>query len=177
LADTSEKASWIIENHLPEWTEWKCQVITSTVKALSEAAKKIKPGLKINVHTVPWREDDFGGAIKIIAGQDLAKIANYTDYLSPMCYHHMVMRNTSWIQSVVKDVYRLTHSQVIPSIQVKKAYIDKTLTLSDFRDSLVEALKPPSKGVVFWSWESLAKSTEKKELIKEVLESSNFYEK
>lgn len=174
LADTNEKASWIIENHLPEWTEWKCQVITSTVKALSEEARKIKPGLKINVHTVPWREDDFGGAIKIIAGQDLAQIATYTDYLSPMCYHHMVKRNTSWIKSVVEDVYRLTHSRVIPSIQVKEAYIDKTLTLSEFRDSLVEALKPPSKGVVFWSWESLANSNEKKEIIKTIFNSRNF---
>lgn len=175
LADTSEKASWIIENHLPEWTEWKGQVITSMVKALSEEARKIKPGIKINVHTVPWREDDFGGAIKIIAGQDLAQIATYTDYLSPMCYHHMVMRNASWIQSVVEDVYRLTHSQVIPSIQVKEAYVDKTLTLSEFRDSLVEALKPPSKGVVFWSWESLENSTDKKALIKEVLKSKSFF--
>jgi uncharacterized lipoprotein YddW (UPF0748 family) len=175
LAAASEKASWIIENHLPEWTEWKCQVITTMVKDLSEEARKIKPGLKINVHTVPWREDDFGGAIKIIAGQDLAKIATHADYLSPMCYHYMVMRNTSWIQSVVEDVYRLTHSQVIPSIQVKEAYLDKTLTISEFRDSLVEALKPPSKGVVFWSWESLANSSEKKELIREVLRAGNFF--
>ncbi len=177
LTDTSEKASWIIENHLPEWTKWKCQVITNVVKALAEEAKEIKPGIKINVHTVPWREDDFGGAIKIIAGQDLAQIATHADYLSPMCYHHMVMRNTSWIQSVVEDVYGLTHSQVIPSIQVKEAYIDKTLTLSEFQDSLVEALKPPSKGVLFWSWESLAYSPNKKELIKEVLESRNLSSK
>jgi uncharacterized lipoprotein YddW (UPF0748 family) len=171
LTDTSEKARWIIENHLQQWTEWKCRVVTSMVKALSKEAKKIKPGIKINVHTVPWRSNDFGGAIKIIAGQDLAKIAPCTDYLSPMCYHHMVMRNTSWIQSVVEDVYNLTHSQVIPSIQVKEAYIDKTLTLPEFRDSLVEALKPPSKGVVFWSWENLENSADKKEIIKAVLKS------
>jgi len=175
--DPREKAKWVIENHLPEWTEWKCQVITSMVKALSEEARKIKPDIKINIHTVPWRADDFGGAIKIIAGQDLAKIASHTDYLSPMCYHHMVMRNTSWIQSVVEDVYSLTHSQVIPSIQVEEAYIDRTLTLSEFRESLVEALKPPSKGVVFWSWEKLEKSTKKKELIKTVLKSKNSLQK
>jgi uncharacterized lipoprotein YddW (UPF0748 family) len=173
VSDISEKARWIIKNHLPEWTEWKCQVITSMVKALSEETRKIKPDLKINVHTVPWRTDDLGGAIKIIAGQDLAKIASYTDYLSPMCYHHMVMRIPSWIHSVVEDVYSLTHSQVIPSIQVEEAYIDKTLTLSEFRDSLVEALKPPSKGVVFWSWEKLENSTDKKENIKTVLKARN----
>jgi hypothetical protein len=175
ISDTSEKAKWIIENHLSEWTEWKCQVITSMVKTLSEESRKIEPDIKINVHTVPWRADDFEGAIKIIAGQDLAKIASYTDYLSPMCYHHMVTRDTPWIQSVVEDVYSLTQSHIIPSIQVKEAYIDKTLTPSVFRDSLVEALKPPSKGVVFWSWENLEKSPAKKELIKTVLRSRNFF--
>jgi len=145
------------------------------VKAISEEARKIKPDIKINVHTVPWRADDFGGAIRIIAGQDLAKIASYTDYLSPMCYHYMVMRNTSWIHSVVEDVYSLTNSQVIPSIQVKEAYINKTLTPSEFRDSMVEALKPPSKGVIFWSWENLEKSPGKKELIKTFLKSRNIF--
>jgi hypothetical protein len=175
VSGTSKAAKWIIENRLQEWTEWKCRVITSMVKALSDEARKIKPDVKINVHTVPWRADDFGGAIKIIAGQDLAKIASYTDYLSPMCYHHMVRRNTSWIHSVVEDVHSLTHSKVIPSIQVKEAYIDKMLTLSEFRDSLVEALKPPSKGVVFWSWENLEKSTDKKELIRTVLKSRNLF--
>lgn len=76
---------------------------------------------------------------------------------------------------MVEDVYSLTNSQVIPSIQVKEAYINKTLTPSEFRDSMVEALKPPSKGVIFWSWENLEKSPGKKELIKTVLKSRNIF--
>jgi len=166
---TSEKAKWIIDNHLQEWTEWKCQVIASMIKALAEEARKIKPDIKINVHAVPWRRDDFGGAIKIIAGQDLAQIAAYTDYISPMCYHHMVLRDPAWVHSVVEDVYNLTHDQIIPSIQVKETYIDKELTLSEFKEALAEALKPPSKGVVFWNWDTLEKLPEKKEAIKVVL--------
>jgi len=39
-SDTSEKAKWIIENHLQEWTEWKCRVITSMVKAISEEERR-----------------------------------------------------------------------------------------------------------------------------------------
>lgn len=166
---TSEKAKWIIDNHLQEWTEWKCQVIASMVKALAEEARKIKPDIKINVHAVPWRRDDFGGAMKIIAGQDLAQIAAYTDYVSPMCYHHMVMRDPAWVHSVVEDVSNQTHSQIIPSVQVKEAYIDKELMLSEFKDALAEAIKPPSKGVIFWNWDTLEKSPEKKEAVKAVL--------
>ena len=169
---TSDKAKWIIENHLQEWTEWKCQVILSMVKVLAEEARKIKPEIKINVHAVPWRRDDFGGAIKIIAGQDLAKIATYADYISPMCYHHMVKQNPEWIHSVVEDVARYVPQPILPSIQVKETYISATLSLSEFKDALVEALKPPSIGVVFWNWDALDKSPEKKEAVKTVLKST-----
>jgi len=173
VSDTSQKAQWIITNHLQEWTQWKCGVIAGMVKALTEGARKVKPSIKINVHAVPWRREDFGGAIKIIAGQDLAQIASFTDYLSPMCYHHMVMRNPAWVHSVVEDVYNWTQGQVLPSIQVQEAYITTTLSASEFKDALTEALKPPSKGVVFWSWDTLEKSPEKKEAVKAALKSMN----
>lgn len=166
MSGVSERAKWIIGNHIQEWTNWKCKIITSMVKDLTEEAKKIKPDIIINVHAVPWREDDFGGAIKIIAGQDFAEIAQYTDFLSPMCYSHMLKRKPSWINSVVKDIYSQTNSKIIPSIQVKEAYLKDKLSISEFRKSLAEALKAPSKGVVFWSWEALEKDPEKKGEIK-----------
>lgn len=169
ISDVREKAKWIIEHHVREWTEWKCQIITSLVKDISTEARRINSDIMINVHTVPWRQNDFEGAIKIIAGQNFAKIAPYTDYLSPMCYSHMLKRKPSWINSVVKDIYSLTNHKIIPSIQVKEAYLTDTLSTSEFRNSLEEALKPPSKGVVFWSWEALDKDPEKKEVIKNLI--------
>ena len=169
LSDASEKAKWILDNHLQEWTEWKCSVITGMAKALAEEARKIKPGIKINVHLVPWRADDFGGAVKIIAGQDQAQIAAFADYLSPMCYHHMVKQTPGWVHSVVKDVYNTTRGAVIPSIQVKEAYLTEILSVSEFKEALAESLKPPSGGVVFWNWDTLSKSPEKQEVVKAVL--------
>jgi uncharacterized lipoprotein YddW (UPF0748 family) len=171
LSETSQKAQWIIANHLQEWANWKCGVISSMVKELAEAARKIKPGIKVNIHAVPWRREDFGGAVRIIAGQDLAKIAPFADYISPMCYHHMVMRNPAWVHSVVEDVSHWTKGQVLPSIQVQEAYIEAKLSASEFKDALTEALKPPSKGVVFWNWDALEKSPEKKAVVKAALKS------
>ncbi len=170
ISHAAEKAKWIMENYIQEWTDWKCRVITSMVKDITEEARKIKPEIVINVHAVPWRENDFGGAAKIIAGQDFVDIAPHTDFLSPMCYSHMLKRTPPWISSVVKDIYRQTNSKIIPSIQVKEAYLNDTLSIHEFRRSLEEALKAPSKGVVFWSWEALEKDPKKKGEIKALIQ-------
>jgi len=169
LSETRQKAQWIVANHLEEWTKFKCAVIVGMVKDLAETARKVKPNVKINVHTVPWRREDFSGAIRGIAAQDLALIAPLTDYLSPMCYHHMLLRPPGWIHSVVADVSDWTQGQVLPSIQVDKAYIESDLSASEFKAALAEALKPPSKGVVFWNWDALEKSPEKKAAVEAAL--------
>ncbi|MHB8056006.1 MAG: glycoside hydrolase family 10 protein, partial [Candidatus Aminicenantales bacterium] len=125
LSGTAEASGWILKNHPAEWTDWKCRVITNMVKDLVAAAKAVKPDIKINVHTVPWRKGDFGGAIEAVAGQDIARIAGFVDYFSPMCYHHMVGRNPDWIHDVVQDVFDRGGRDVLPSIQVDKAYVEK----------------------------------------------------
>jgi hypothetical protein len=169
LTATQQKADWVKTNVLQEWVKWKCSVITGMVQEIADAAKAIKPDIATNVHAVPWRENDFGGAVRIITGQDLAAISPHTDFISPMCYSHMVKCTPSWISSVVNDIYGRTQSKVIPSIQVKEAYLTEILTISEFRDSLVAALKSPSKGVIFWSWDALDKDPEKKDVIKDVI--------
>jgi len=166
LETTAKIASWIKENNLLQWVNWKCYIITSMVRDIVEEAKRIKPGILINIHLIPWRKNDFDGAIKIIAGQDFQEISKYVDFLSPMCYHHMLKRTPSWIGAVVKDIYDQTNSKIIPSIQVKEAYLEQKLTIEIFRKAIKESLKSPSNGVVFWSWEALEEDSEKKDEIR-----------
>lgn len=169
VSAAGEKARWIMKNRGKEWAEWKCRVITSMVKAIAEETKKIKPGLMINIHSVPWRINDFGGAARIIAGQDLAALSAYSDLVSPMCYWHMLKRQPAWIHSVVEDVYSRTKGRVVPSIQVGNAYISEKLSVGEFKDALEEALRPPSRGVVFWNWPALAEDPEKREAVQALL--------
>ncbi len=169
LSSTRDKAGWILAHHLPEWTTWKCGVITRVVESLAREARRLKPGITVDVHTVPWRSADFGGAIRIVAGQDLSAIAHTVDFISPMCYHHMVKQTPAWIHSVVQDVNTRTGAAVIPSIQVKEAYIPGPESAAEFREALIEALKPPSRGVVFWNWAALAESPEKLAAVRDVV--------
>jgi hypothetical protein len=166
LVGTAEKAKWILETRAADWTEWKCRVIARAVERLAAAARRAKPAVKVNIHAVPWRKGDFGGAARSIAGQDLARLAAYADFISPMCYHHMVRQSPAWVHDVVADLYAQTHAAILASTQVSEAYVENTLAPGEFRAALEEALKPPSVGVVLWSWDALSKSPEKREILK-----------
>ena len=166
LAATAEKAKWILETRAADWTEWKCRIIARAVERLAGTARRAKPGVKVNIHAVPWRKDDFGGAVRSIAGQDLARIALYADFISPMCYHHMVRQSPAWVHDVVADLSAQTHAAILASTQVSEAYVEKTLAPGEFGAALEEALKPPSVGVILWSWDALFKSPEKMEILK-----------
>jgi hypothetical protein len=162
LDGVEAKAKWIQARHRPEWIDWKCRVITGMVRSIADEARAIKPKLKINLHAVPWRKGDFGGAVRAIAGQDFGALAALTDMVSPMCYWHMLKRKPLWIREVVEDIYSQTNGLVIPSIQVGQAYIAEPLSTEEFKSALGEALKPPSGGVIFWNWDALANEPEKK---------------
>jgi len=168
LEQTAAKARWLLANRAAEWTEWKCRVIARAVGALAAAARQARPGVKVNIHAVPWRSEDFGGAIRSVAGQDLARLAPLADLVSPMCYHHMVRRPPAWIHDVVADLAARASTPVLASTQVSEAYVEDELPTEEFRAALEEALKPPSAGVVLWSWDALSKSPEKRAVFKSV---------
>jgi len=147
-----QKANYILNYHSDDWNNYRCTLITSMVKELADKVRSIKPGTKINVHAVPWKDSDFGGANIRVAAQDLQKIAPFTDYISPMCYSQMLKRDADWIASVVTEMNMKAQGKILPSIQVYPYYIDDPFTIEDFRKCTDKALQDPSRGVVFFSW-------------------------
>ena len=148
----AQKAAYILNSYSEGWNEYRCDLITSMIKEISDKARGIKPDVKINVHAVPWRDEDFGGANIRVAAQDLQKIAPFTDYISPMCYSQMLRRDAAWIGSVVTEMDKKAQGKILPSIQVYPYYIDDPFTVEDFGECIDAALKAPSQGVVFFSW-------------------------
>ena len=170
---TIAKATWIHKNCRKLWTQWKCDLITSMVADISVAAKKLNPEIAINIHIVPWAHNTFDGATKSVAGQDLAALSAFANFLSPMTYTHMIKRPAEWIGTVVRDVDQIAENKVIPSIQVSEAYLNSPLTNEEFNQTLMQALKPPSRGVIFWSWEKLQNEPAKLEILKTALAGHN----
>jgi uncharacterized lipoprotein YddW (UPF0748 family) len=171
IIEVADISDWINNNYKEEWINWRKNVITSMVKDISEEAKKIKPSIKINIHAVPWRQNDFNNAIEVVAGQDFKSISAYVDIISPMCYAHMLKRKPEWINSVVEDISLKVKCKIAPSIQVNMAYLNDPLDIGEFKKSLIESLKPPSSGVIFWSWEQLVERQEKLDILKDVISS------
>ena len=169
LSDTPEKADWILDRHEEEWTAWRCELITSMADAIAKAAREEKPGILVNIHLVPWAKEDFNGAIRNVAGQDIKALAEFSDFLSPMCYAHMVKQSPSWVHGIVEDMFMQTGATILPSIQVGKAYLDIEFDLVEFRETLEAALMPPSAGVVIWSWDHLIAEPEKTDLFKDIV--------
>ena len=149
---TSQKANYIKMRYPEQWNAFRTGLITSMAGDLARAARSSQPGTKVNIHAVPWREEDFGDAGISVAAQDLKVLSDIGDFISPMCYSHMLKRDAAWISSVVTDMDRRAEGMVLPSIQVYPYYIPDDFSAEDLRDCIRAALEPPSRGVVFWSW-------------------------
>jgi hypothetical protein len=104
-----------------------------------------------------------------VAGQDIKALSRHADLLSPMTYAHMVKQPPRWVHSITEDVFMHTTLPVIPSIQVGLAYLDNEFDLVEFRETVEEALLPPSEGLILWSWEKLIAESDKLELFGEIL--------
>jgi hypothetical protein len=143
--------------------------ITDIVTEITGTLRELDPSLQFNLHMVPWREEDFDGAIRNIAGQDVENLAPWVNYISPMCYSQMVRQTPEWVRDVVIHANELAPDKILPSIQVSRAYLEEPYSVEDFHKSLLLALESPSRGVIFWSWETLEKNREKQEVIRGVL--------
>ena len=154
--DTKATAAWILDHHAANWMEWRVELIDSMASALATAARDVDPAVKIDIHAVPWRRFDFGGAVLRSVGQNLETLSKVADFVSPMCYAHMQQRAPDWIHSVIVRLDEQSSAPILPSIQVREAYRPGVpFTAAEFEQHLREALKVPSRGVVFWSWEAL----------------------
>jgi hypothetical protein len=168
LNSTKQFATYIKENHFTEWVDTKCDLITSMVVELTAEAKKVNPDMNFNLHAVPWRKDDYDGAILKIAGQDVSQLAPLVDYVSPMGYTHMLHREAQWVDSLVVDFQNQGVDQVLPCIQVSESYLDEPFTQEEFCACINNSIKHQNIGIVFWSWEMLEQDSLKQKCVEKI---------
>ena len=115
--DAASAAQAIAETCAAQWSQWRCDQITSWVAAARETVDRVRPGVLLGLFGVPWRPSDRGDAIRHVIGQDYAALGTYVDVFSPMVYHRMCGYPPAWIGEVTAHIHRATGKPVWPIIQ------------------------------------------------------------
>ena len=121
------------------------------------------------IKTVPWKNDEYNGAIQSIAGQNISKLKDYVDIISPMTYSHMIKRKPQYIHDITIEVNELSDKKVIPCVQIEKTYLDKNIHIQEFEEMLNYGLKKPSNGIILFQYQYLEKDEKKSNLVKNLV--------
>lgn len=156
LSETAEISQWILDNHRAKWREFTAETITSSVKYLSEQLKSQFPKVKLNLHLVPWSSEEYEGAIRNIAGQDITALEPYIDQVAPMCYAPMLKRPAAWITQYLNELKSCTKLPIYPALQICPMYGTAPLSDSEFQEMINSAKE--GDGVMIWPWERLTES-------------------
>ncbi len=148
-------ADWIKNNLLQEWTDWKCNVIEQRLSELVSIVKQHDENILIGLKILPWRENDFNGAIRSIAGQDVEILSKYVDVFIPMTYSHMLKRKPDWINDITSEIYDKTGKQVLASIQIEKTYLEEKISDDEFMDIMKFGEMLPVSGVIIFHYDYL----------------------
>ena len=87
--------------------------ITSFVRQAAEVVRtQARRPCQLGLFSVPWRTENFEGALRRIMGQELGALAADVDIFSPMVYHRMCGQPVSWIRAVSEEAHALTGKPV-----------------------------------------------------------------
>ncbi len=119
-------------------------------KIAKSVRKSIPKSIEVGYYAVPAKYTDI-----TVLGQNHELLGQIFDYISPMTYQRMLNRQVKYISEFTQYLFSLSHKLVIPIIQVK----DMPDKLNDGVNEEVlsqeyeEAIKPPSAGVAWFSWD------------------------
>ncbi|MEQ6118944.1 family 10 glycosylhydrolase [Reichenbachiella sp. MALMAid0571] len=170
--NTSESAAWILNNHEEMWRKWRCKVIFDWTVEIKQIVKEIRPKALLGLYHCPWNDQDFDGARRRILGLDYDLLQETVDVFSPMVYHARMGRNPEWVEENIEwfcnrlDIGNDSYPKVWPIVQ---AHDDPgIISAGEFEKVLEGGLSSKSTGVMMFTTNDIAKSTEKTEVLKKI---------
>ncbi len=171
--DIAMTAGKIRNGYLREWTEWKCSLIARKLKSIREMIREADENVFLASHLIPWRKNDFKGALESRVGQSVEMMSEHLDYISPMLYSPMLKRDFLWLKSVLSEfaARKARSCGLIATIQANKCYREPEVSGEEFERILENSLSEPSEGIMIFNWEGLMRDDEKKEILRKTLSS------
>lgn len=169
---TPDKAQWILENHDPEWRDWRCKVILDWSVEIRNIINEVKPGILLGIYHCPWTDEEFDGARRRILGLDYDLLRDFFDVFSPMVYHARMGRGPGWVEENISwfcsrmNIENESFPKVWPIVQ---AYNNPyTVSAAEFETVLNGGLVAQSTGVMMFTTRAVADDGEKINVLKKV---------
>ena len=147
--ETRRWAHAILAERFDQWVNWKCSRIEDFVREVRSLMDSRGLATRLGIFSLPWRRDDLGGAIRVVAGQDLGRLASHVDTFSPMVYHQLCQQDVGWIAAVVRDAQAWSARAVLPIVQAMDS--PAPLTPQGLADALAVALNTDTEGVMVFT--------------------------
>ncbi len=165
--DARAAARLILTELAPQWTAWKCGVISDAVRRLAGAAQAVQPGTATLINGVAFPRADRGDLGRRILGQDLGELSTLAEYIETMVYHQILARDAmTWIPEVVADLRPVVRSTLLPSVQTSPAYTRpphdgmgraEELTPPQVVEALRAVARTAADGVTVYHWTDVAR--------------------
>ncbi|MBB3138801.1 hypothetical protein FHS26_006580 [Rhizobium pisi] len=164
--DRGNAPAYIHRHLLQPWAEWKCRRISDVAERLFDEIRALAPGAALAVHTLPWRETDLDGAIRIRAGQDAASLARHADMIAPMAFTQMLGQTALWKEQLLADIRMSTGKPVCFYVQAEALYRPGNITAEQFDAELTEAGNADPAAIMVFQYEQLAARPEKAAILR-----------
>lgn len=167
-----QKAEWILKNADPEWRKWRVGVLNTWVEDMGAILKEYQPEAKLGVFHCAWYPSDYDSALYRTMGLDPVALAERADVLSPMLFHNMKARPTTWVGEYVSwlgetlDVEKKGKPQIWPIVQSHNN--PEIVSPEEFRLVMIEGSKAPASGIMMFSDQSLIEDPKKLEVMKKL---------
>ncbi|MFW6125162.1 MAG: hypothetical protein ACOC46_03350 [Pirellulales bacterium] len=170
----AEKAQWILGNHANQWADWKCSVITDFARRAREVLDQERPGTLLGIYSCPWTDDEYGGAMRSIVGEDIGQLARYIDVWSPMVYHGNCQRDPAWVEGYTAWLRRKLDAvgaggRIWPIVQGGGTPPHRPpVTPEGFEEALRGAFRGGATGVMFYHFAAVAEDPAKLAVLRRV---------
>lgn len=164
--DPAAAARWIEANARTAWVDWKCRVVVNVVTKVRNAARALKPDVRMVLNTLPFGRGDYENAAITTFGQHFEQLAAVIDVYEVMTYHQILKREPQWPAEIGAEIKARTGRTTVCTLQAAPLYLEgmharegrsPTLSAAEFAETSRHVAGSIVDGQVFFLWTDFLK--------------------
>jgi hypothetical protein len=145
--------SWPLKYYPKKWYQWRTSLLISFLEEARKITKNNNSLTQVGIFVIPLIRKEFNNAIIKVFGQDITRLSQEADFISPMLYHRMKGQKVEWIGKRIKYFSKLTQKPILPTIQTRDMpeSLNNRITADELKKAVALALSPPSRGIILFT--------------------------